>query len=208
MPLLASTNCRFQPTLPVRGATPPVMVWEVLLAIFQPTLPVRGATPMFVAQHIQEMISTHAPRAGSDNRWFSCITTIWYFNPRSPCGERLYDSYPVSDTQPISTHAPRAGSDESIATGEFTLSDFNPRSPCGERHTVAVNALAGNIFQPTLPVRGATVAAQNEVHIVVFQPTLPVRGATFSLYLRGRDITVFQPTLPVRGATFSACAIS
>ena len=35
-------------------------------------------------------------------------------------------------------------------------------------------------FQPTLPVRGATVLAMLLAKPVIFQPTLPVRGATES----------------------------
>ena len=34
-----------------------------------------------------------------------------YFNPRSPCGERLSNSWASADNHGISTHAPRAGSD-------------------------------------------------------------------------------------------------
>ena len=56
-------------------------------------------------------ISIHAPRAGGDpcRPWAS--TPLWYFNPRSPCGERRVQrnngaAYPLY---------------------------FNPRSPCGER---------------------------------------------------------------------------
>ena len=59
---------------------------------------------------------------------------------------------------------------------------------------------AVNIFQPTLPVRGATGIAAKYGTTYQFQPTLPVRGAT-----RGDEfgdvVIEFQPTLPVRGAT-------
>ncbi len=34
----------------------------------------------------------------------------------------------------------------------------------------------------------------------IFQPTLPVRGAT-GVYVAGNLLIEFQPTLPVRGAT-------
>ena len=56
---------KFQPTLPVRGATGFKKHYP-LFFIFQPTLPVRGATR---GQHFVSdppFISTHAPRAGSD----------------------------------------------------------------------------------------------------------------------------------------------
>ena len=78
-----------------------------------------------------------------------------YFNPRSPCGERLpvlilgesgsgfQSTLPVwgatmqverrSSKASISIHAPRVGSDTVIWSTERSLTDFNPRSPCGER---------------------------------------------------------------------------
>ena len=56
---------RFQPTLPVRGATS-TAARDITENQFQPTLPVRGATPSVMPP----------PRLGK------------YFNPRSPCGER------------------------------------------------------------------------------------------------------------------------
>ena len=101
------------------------------------------------------LISTHAPRAGSDSGHFFWGQWAGDFNPRSPCGERLYkpDLYPVilqfQPTLPvrgatallyhrpkpcsISTHAPRAGSDIRTWPTKSLPTDFNPRSPCGER---------------------------------------------------------------------------
>ena len=100
--------------------------------IFQSTLPMRGATELAKKLNGTEAISIHAPHAGSD-RWTGLSgdrglisihaphagsdcrpetsrDAAFYFNPRSPCGERL-----------ASFHV------------NHTPSDFNPRSPCGER---------------------------------------------------------------------------
>ena len=55
----------------------------------------------------------------------------------------------------ISTHAPRMGSDVELS------------------HDLAVD-----LFQPTLPVWGATTFASPPVSCGLFQPTLPVWGAT------------------------------
>ena len=100
---------------------------------FQPTLPVRGATqhPLHVVRPV--VISTHAPRAGSDRRRGHCATRGRDFNPRSPCGER----------RPWATISAR-------------LKNFNPRSPCGERPLRNRWQKHSTLFQPTLPVRGAT----------------------------------------------------
>ena len=55
-------------------------------------------------------ISIHAPRVGSDQGRLHLSQKWLYFNPRSPCGERLHKRRTV-----------------------HTLCNFNPRSPCGER---------------------------------------------------------------------------
>ena len=80
-------------------------------ARFQPTLPARGATA-----------TTRRERS-----------EIWYFNPRSPHGERrsLHDRH--LPRMRISTHAPRTGSDGQRLDARGLLQDFNPRSPHGER---------------------------------------------------------------------------
>ena len=36
---------------------------------------------------------------------------------------------------------------------------FNPRSPCGERPSIATLTGILRLFQPTLPLRGATLAS-------------------------------------------------
>ena len=89
---------------------------------------------------------------------------------------------------------------------------------------VALFAKRLNLFQPTLPARGATSEVVNTPVPDEFQPTLPARGATPLLGLplarlhnfnprspHGErpyedslkyDVVLFQPTLPARGATF------
>ena len=57
----------FQPTLPARGATPPIRGFVKALA-FQPTLPARGATRRQQLIYHRLCISTHAPRTGSDSQ--------------------------------------------------------------------------------------------------------------------------------------------
>ena len=149
---------------------------------------------------------------------------VLYFNPRSPCGERLY----------------------SLALSVPKSSNFNPRSPCGERHYKEGQYAGHNIFQSTLPMRGATWryifrvvvssisihaphAGSDMVHCGThrkelyfnprspcgerrsssmslifssskFQSTLPMRGATALSWCR-TPVTTFQSTLPMRGAT-------
>ena len=62
------------------------------------------------------------------------------------------------------------------------------------------NGLIRQIFQSTLPVRGATGGIPVFYDIKVFQSTLPVRGATI-MAIKITRVFRFQSTLPVRGAT-------
>ena len=81
------------------------------------------------------MISTHAPRTGSDGRAvFVWAAALDYFNPRSPHGER-----PTPRLMCREVHG-----------------YFNPRSPHGERPPKKKASPTRNTFQPTLPARGAT----------------------------------------------------
>ena len=58
----------------------------------------------------------------------------------------------------ISIHAPRTGSDKSSAPLATTAANFNPRSPHGERRIMAAIVTLEEIFQSTLPARGATTS--------------------------------------------------
>ena len=150
--------------------------------IFQPTLPARGATRRAGVRRRSDGISTHAPRTGSDltyqpeTRWQIDFNPrsphgerpastagdghTSHFNPRSPHGERPTPAAGAPPEQVISTHAPRTGSDTPADRHAAGADDFNPRSPHGERHDLLVNGLwHDQIFQPTLPARGATPTA-------------------------------------------------
>ena len=191
----------FQPTLPVRGATDNV-VPAAISDTFQPTLPVRGATfwrlnlhfarkyfnprspcgerPAWLGVSGDELgISTHAPRAGSDTSF-----------------QLLYSS------QFISTHAPRAGSDQDDRSFPRRSPHFNPRSPCGERPVVGSTTTPRIVnFNPRSPCGERPFQFFHDIILSRFQPTLPVRGATVRLVFRSVQLCLFQPTLPVRGAT-------
>ena len=58
----------FQSTLPARGATRFSMSGCARYVRFQSTLPARGATPRMKTCRLDEVISIHAPRTGSDVR--------------------------------------------------------------------------------------------------------------------------------------------
>ena len=99
----------FQPTLPARGATE-FTARKKSCSIFQPTLPARGATNPYHYNFYLLIISTHAPRTGSDAVTGTVNIYAVDFNPRSPHGERQTATLQV-----------------------YTAENFNPRSPHGER---------------------------------------------------------------------------
>ena len=208
----------FQSTLPLRGATPSDSTSgqqqtyfnprspcgerrrthrkSRMLPVFQSTLPLRGATSTPGSFLLILCISIHAPLAGSDIRMRSTRPIPTYFNPRSPCGERLA-SYPMQGRfHVISIHAPLAGSD-----------------PCGPaRHLqppISIHApLAGSDshghvhrestvqFQSTLPLRGATSSCSRDVPLHEFQSTLPLRGATWPPRCSATNFLHFNPRSP------------
>ena len=143
-------------------------------AQFQPTLPVRGATPDGLSVCQRALISTHAPRAGSDPRSFSPPSflmvfqptlpvrgatggiTKWHsrltnFNPRSPCGERQHRHRQKQHHQRFQPTLPVRGATEIRVKARFTLIDFNPRSPCGERPDCLLASLGQDNFNPRSP---------------------------------------------------------
>ena len=169
----------FQSTLPARGATTHRRHKYMQGAQFQSTLPARGATHLSAAEKPPSAdfnprsphgerpsescirrwegdISIHAPRTGSD--WVSPFESrrASNFNPRSPHGERPGGSNQARLIATISIHAPRTGSDASVSERQATAFDFNPRSPHGERPLGGVQYSRENVFQSTLPARGAT----------------------------------------------------
>ena len=183
----------------------------------------RGATPQHAALGLDVTISTHAPRAGSD------FSTISFYHEST-----------------ISTHAPRAGSDyQTEGAGIYRRNfnprspcgerrgniarngnhtHFNPRSPCGERPSKLLTVSFSSIFQPTLPVRGATKMIQLTNYLdIYFNPRSPCgerrdagvdaephtiisthaprAGSDLENKKSAIAVHKFQPTLPVRGAT-------
>ena len=176
----------FQSTLPVRGATRVAEVVGAVRADISIHAPRAGSDEYARSDLDKRMtISIHAPRAGSDG---STAWHIWRspnFNPRSPCGERLF-----------------------LGMAKINHKHFNPRSPCGERLACRVPFISPpSVFQSTLPVRGATTwTGEGQLAYQIFQSTLPVRGATMTIPPSPWLPTAFQSTLPVRGATAMVAA--
>ena len=124
---------------------------------FQSTLPARGATRPKAHTWTLFKISIHAPRTGSDDFCCTsrCHVCISIHAPRTGSDGRLLLRGCAHGN--ISIHAPRTGSDLPPSSA------WNPN----------------NLFQSTLPARGATTSRMRKNCYFLFQSTLPARGATF-----------------------------
>ena len=144
----------FQSTLPLRGATV-VMHPAHAARIFQSTLPLRGATPTFKCSYPEYVFQSTLPLRGA-----------------TKC------SFPSRAVLSISIHTPLAGSDSSSLPTRSPTTNFNPHSPCGERPLACCLMVLSDVFQSTLPLRGATYSCTRRNARSTFQSTLPLRGAT------------------------------
>ena len=146
---------------------------------FQSTRPLRGAT--------------------SDHPWRNLWA--WVFQPTRPLRGATGVRRVCIRTTLISTHAPLAGRDRVLVSLVPITSNFNPRAPCGARLVLQYlpHELVG--FQPTRPLRGATVANAGNWIITDISTHAPLAGRdTSPLSIRGAQAR-FQPTRPLRGAT-------
>ena len=73
------------------------------------------------------------------------------FYPRSPCGERLINTYHRIFGGGISIHALLAESDARRPGQNCQRIDFYPRSPCGERQLIAYQSGRLRDFYPRSP---------------------------------------------------------
>ena len=125
----------FQPTRPLRGATS-MSVTSSLFSHFNPRAPcgARRAQPS-CRNSPAPYFNPRAP-CGARPRSRPLDCRRCHFNPRAPCGARQSDKITCPNRAQISTHAPLAGRD----------------GRCGRRWRRCGR------FQPTRPLRGATIA--------------------------------------------------
>ncbi len=168
---------RFQSTLPLRGATMGSLLYNIPIA-FQSTLPLRGAT----------LVVTYV------------CTPIFYFNPRSPYGERPASGYNLvvndifqstlplrgatrsdqqcSRTGVISIHAPLTGSDKPPPETRLP-SWISIHAPLTGSDACGLPLrCGGNNFNPRSPYGERPPRRARSRASVRFQSTLPLRGAT------------------------------
>ena len=240
----SSRNARqFQSTLPARGATPPADSHTAGAADFNPrsphgerpddlrvtvapqkfqsTLPARGATDAKVRKGQTPLVfQSTLPARGATRTYWYLLPSTFYFNPRSPHGERLtvfvtlavrprisiHAPRTGSDNprsphgeRParISIHAPRTGSDKTAAATRDGRGHFNPRSPHGERRYLhKKNAVAIANFNPRSPHgerRARTAQGRNGGIISIHAPRT---GSDKRINSTKRPTTNFNPRSP------------
>ena len=127
--------------------------------------------PVIFSPHV---ISIHALLAESDAWWRQTPRTRRYFNPRSPCGERLSPGPPAS-----------------------LLPNFNPRSPCGERQVPHLPRVWFAVISIHALLAESDVRQGGFVEIIPeFQSTLSLRRATRAMISTCSPDTDFNPRSP------------
>ena len=167
---------------------------------FQSTRPLRGAT--LTGMTFREMfgISTHAPLAGRDLRHQRTHADERKISTHAPLAGRDMPPKRRNQHENISTHAPLAGRDQEGKQAYGSNEQFQPTRPLRGATLWALRHGAVELFQPTRPLRGATIVSDRGREEQIFQPTRPLRGATAFESLDCIGGT-FQPTRPLRGAT-------
>ena len=160
------------------GATPGCIREGILYSVFQSTLPVGGAT------------------------WLAAIVLSinFYFNPRSPWGERPMGLSTAHADCPFQSTLPVGGAtrmtkfivttiqfQSTLPVGGATVEGlhkilsnlhFNPRSPWGERPVVVSASEVITYFNPRSPWGERQRKSKRALPRETFQSTLPVGGAT------------------------------
>ena len=151
------SQCRERPLCSLRRAASPR---------FQSTLPMQGATSRDHRDRHIELISIHAPNAGSD-----------------------YYSRSTWSTMPVfQSTLPMQGATTCVLQSGW-LGLFQSTLPMQGATRPIFMAITGTVFQSTLPMQGATRLSLRPSIEDRFQSTLPMQGATRSArrYTRGYD---------------------
>ena len=159
-----SIRCRFQSTLPARGATKdgvaystPIFIsihaprtgsddsprTESRAALFQSTLPARGATTIATALRNAVAFQSTLPARGATTIATALRNAVAFQSTLPARGATAVFTAHTREGYIISIHAPRTGSDGRISSERCVEHDFNPRSPHGERRS-----LGSFIFTP------------------------------------------------------------
>ncbi len=132
------------------------MVTPVDMDLISIHAPRRGSDSLKTTVPALYVISIHAPRRGSDGLLLLLRPARFYFNPRSPQGERLSLPFFKLRTKSFQSTLPAGGATYASPFLFYFFTYFNPRSPQGERLLKRLRKALSYQFQSTLPAGGAT----------------------------------------------------
>ena len=217
-------NSYFNPRSPhgerrQRNPWPPV-----LRRYFNPRSP-HGERHRLSVRHCrsQELISTHAPRTGSDGNRTVDFSGLTEFQPTLPArGATAIGMMPGTAVR-FQPTLPARGATRSTRTTCCLSRNFNPRSPHGERRhdgtdkrlmDISTHAprtgsdavkqwtdLGAGYFNPRSPHGERPNAPKFGKHRQLISTHAPRTGSDGNQVLCQYDSAGFQPTLPARGAT-------
>ena len=171
-----------------------------IAARFQSTLPVWGATPALCLLYARADFN---PRSPCGERLFPAhAKAVDYvnFNPRSPCGERLIGKKAVGCQYNFNPRSP-CGERRMHNRNSLLQEYFNPRSPCGERRRrAAEDNRSGKISIHAPRVGSDSCRRTSSREKPYFNPRSPC-GERLSPTCMALSVMLFQSTLPVWGAT-------
>ena len=144
---------------------------------FQSPRPLRGATT-----------------TGSKNQ-----RAIPHFNPRAPCGARRSGARSTIFIETFQSPRPLRGATGDRRGRRQRDQNFNPRAPCGARHRQRTRILVRFHFNPRAPCgarqHGPLRRRRNRHR---FQPTRPLRGATIER-IAGEHLFEISTHAPLTG---------
>ena len=126
------------------------------------------------------LISIRAPLAGSDKCFGDFASLRIYFNPRSPCGERLFHPEVTNTYRQFQSALPLRGATQALQTGVPYMG-----------------------FQSALPLRGATTLTLLDCETVMISIRAPLAGSDAIEGKLSYRSWEFQSALPLRGATLN-----
>ena len=157
------------------------------------------------------IISTHAPRTGSDFNVYDEICKDFIFQPTLPArGATAGAGALLGAVQTFQPTLPARGATgfpvDWIAIGKY----FNPRSPHGERQGLGRYSEQSRQFQPTLPARGATQQAYQYEKTIFISTHAPRTGSdsVCRVAKSANGISTHAPRTGSDGAGADAGAVS
>ena len=148
-------DVEFQPTRPLRGATLGIRALTRSSCI-STHAPLAGRDPVKPLDHAPLIISTHAPLAGRDSA-VRQLAQSGLFQPTRPLRGATTGTVVYHSQVRISTHAPLAGRDR-VAVGVLHDVLISTHAPLAGRDLILFAVLlVFGLFQPTRPLRGATL---------------------------------------------------